>query len=271
MEQDEEIFEKTESKKNTTAWLVKCSHEQKEILQKKAAESGKSVAQFLVESVQMSAMKEVLSDANKETKKEFSEIDNLIERLNHLIYAKVYTLIEKEKMAEDLKISLTRKEDECEKDYQELKENLTKEYTEKKDILKNEVELVLKDERQKYTSEIKQKEIELISASEKIEHLEQKVKNFERDKEIIQKQYTESMRSYEIADERLMELRIKVKDLEEKLKTFEVTKEKNTSLEKENTILQVKFDSLIKEEALKRDYLEKDLRREFEMKFKEKI
>ena len=271
MEQDEEVFEKTESKKSPTAWLVKCSQEQKEILQKKAAESGKSVAQFLVESVQMSAMKEVLTDANKQTKKEFSEIDNLIERLNHLIYAKVYTLIEKEKMAEDLKTSLTRKEDECEKDYQELKENLTKEYAEKKDILKNEVDRVLNEERQKYTSEMKQKENELITSSEKIELLEQKIKNLERDKDVLQKQNTESMRSYEIADERLMELRFKIKDLEEKLKNFESTKEKNTALEKENTILQVKFDGLVKEETLKREYLEKDLRREFEMKFKEKL
>ena len=36
-EQNEENFEKGESKKNSTAWLVKCSQEQKEILQKKSS------------------------------------------------------------------------------------------------------------------------------------------------------------------------------------------------------------------------------------------
>jgi len=271
MEQDEEVFEKNESKKSPTAWLVKCSQEQKEILQKKAAESGKSVAQFLVESVQTSAMKEVLTGATKETQKEFSEIDNLIERLNQLIYAKVYTLIEKEKMTEDLKTSLTRKEDECEKDYQELKDTLTKEYTEKKDILKKEVDQVLIDERQKYGEDIAKKEQELLSLREKNEQLEGKIKKLERENEIAQKQITESKHSYEIADERLMELRSKANDLEEKLRKFNATIEKNNLLEKELIILQVKFEGLVKEEALKRDYLEKDLKREFEMKLKEKI
>lgn len=266
MEQDEEVFEKTESKKNPTAWLVKCSHEQKEILQKKAAESGKSVAQFLLNSVQMSAMKEVLNDANKETQKEFLEIDNLIERLNHLIYAKVYTLIEKEKMAEDLKTSLTRKENECQKDYQELKNNLTKEMDERREQLKNEAEFTLVEERQKFNAELSKKEQELMLSIEKVEQLEIKCSNFERDKNTLQKQYTESMRSYEIADERLMEFRLKIKELEEKLKHFEATREKNNSLEKEVTVLQVKLESLVKEETLKREYLEKDLRREFDMK-----
>ena len=98
MEQSEDSFEKTESKKSPTAWLVKCSQTQKEILQKKAAESGKSVAQFLVDSVQLSSMKESFEGANSQTPKEFGEIDNLLERLNHLIYAKVYMLMEKEKL-----------------------------------------------------------------------------------------------------------------------------------------------------------------------------
>ncbi len=266
MEQDEDTFEKTEYKKNPTAWLVKCSHEQKEILQKKAAESGKSVAQFLVDSVQMSAMKEVLSGANKETQKEFSEIDNLIERLNHLIYAKVYTLVEKEKITEDLKTTLVQKENECQKDYQELKNNLIKEMDEKRAHLKTEAETVFVEERQKFSAELLKKEQDLKNAIEKIEQLEIKCSNFEREKNTLQKQYTESMRSYEIADERLMEFRLKIKELEEKLKNLEATKEKNNSLEKEVTILQLKLDSLAKEEILKREYLEKDLRREFEIK-----
>ena len=101
---------------------------------------------------------------------------------------------------------------------------------------------------------------------EKVEQLEIKCSNFERDKNTLQKQYTESMRSYEIADERLMEFRLKIKELEEKLKNFDSIKDKNIHLEKEVTVLQVKLESLVKEETLKREYLEKDLRREFDMK-----
>lgn len=265
-EQNEENFEKGESKKNSTAWLVKCSQEQKEILQKKAAESGKNVAQFLVDSVQTSAIKEALSVANKETKKEFSEIDNLIERLNNLIYAKVYTLIEKEQTAEELKTSLARKENDCQKDYQDLKSQLTKEFDEKKSQLKHELDLILSEEKKKYQEEISKKELESIGFQEKIEQLDAKIEALEREKNTLQKQYTESMRSYEIADERLMEFRLKIKDLEEKLKNFDSTREKNNSLEKEVTVLQVKLESLVKEEALKREYFEKDLKREFEMK-----
>lgn len=266
MDAQEDLNEKTESKKSPTAWLVKCSQEQKELLQKRAAESGKSVAQFLVDAVQTSSIKEALTGANNETQKEFSEIDGLLERLNHLIYAKVYTLIEKEKNADELKVSLTRKENECEKDYQDLKDKLEKEYSEKKDILKNEVEQILIEERQKNNVIFVQKEQECLSLQEKNEQLEAKVKKLERDNEIAQKQITESKHSYEIADERLMELRSKIKDQEEKLRTFNSTIEKNNLLERELTILQVKFDGLKNEEAIKREYLEKDLRREFDMK-----
>ena len=266
MENSNQDIPQNETRKNTTAWLVKCSHEQKEVLQKGAAESGKSVAEFLVESVQRSALKDALSGANASVQKEFSEIDNLIERLNHLIYAKVYILIEKEKTADELKVSLTQKENECGKDYQDLKEKLEKEYSEKKDLLKNEVEHVLMGERQKNKEVFVQKEQELLSLREKNEQLEGKIKKLERENEIAQKQITESKHSYEIADERLMELRSKIKDQEDKLRTYNATIEKNNLLEKDLTILQVKFDGLVKEEAIKREYLEKDLRREFEIK-----
>ena len=53
-------------------------------------------------------------------------------------------------MADDLKTSLTRKENECQKDYQELKNNLTKEMDERRVHLKNEAELTLVEERQKF-------------------------------------------------------------------------------------------------------------------------
>lgn len=266
MENSEESFERNELKKSPTAWLVKCSQEQKEILQKKAAESGKTVAQFLVDAVQTSSIKEALSCANKETQREFAEIDGLLERLNHLIYAKVYTLIEKEKVAEDLKISLTLKENECEKDYEILKEKLVREFDEKNEKIKNECELILKEERKKQAEELNKKENELILSMEKIEQLEEKIKRLERDKDVLQKQYSESMRSYEIADDRLMECKVKIKDLEEKVRDYESIKGKNIALEKEVTVLQIKLESLAKEEALKREYLEKDLHKEFKIK-----
>lgn len=253
-------------KSPVTTWLVKCTHAQKEVLQKNAADSGKAVAQFLVDSVQRSLLKDALSDSDLETRKEFSEVDDLIERLNHLIYAKMYVLIEKQKKAEELKASLTQKENDCSQDYEKLQSDLKKQYEEKERSLTDKVVQEIQEAKNACQDKLQEQESELMTALEKIEALEERLKKTEREKEGLQKQYTESMRSYEISDERLMECRLKIKELEDKLRGFDATKEKNYALEKELTILQVKFDGLVKEETLKREYLEKDLRREFEVK-----
>lgn len=85
--------------------------------------------------------------------------------------------------------------------------------------------------------------------------MESELENEKRTRTTVQKQHQESMRLYEIADERLMEFREKIKDLEEKLRGYEIVKEKNNSLEKEILVLQVKYDSLAREENIKREYL----------------
>ena len=264
-------------KSPVTTWLVKCTHAQKEVLQKNAADSGKAVAQFLVDSVQRSLLKDALSESDEETRKEFSEVDDLIERLNHLIYAKMYVLIEKQKKADELKVSLAQREEECASDYEKLQEALKKEFAEKQVKIMDKMIEEIEYEKKIYQSKLQKKESELIIALKNAETLEEKLEKIEREKEILQKQYTESMRSYEISDERLMECRLKIKEQEEKLRGFEATKEKNSSLEKELTILQMqlesfknesalKMESLLKEETMKREYLEKDLRREHEIK-----
>lgn len=264
-----EVFEKNENKKLQTAWLVKCSYEQKEILQKKAATSGKNVAQFLVESVQNAEIKENILSGSKENQKEFMEIDNLLERLHRLIYAKIYTLIEKENAAEALKINLIEKNNDCQKDYEELKNCLIQEYSLKNETLGEEFKTKFELEKQNLTQEIAAKDQEIILKSERIEELESFIEKLKREKDILQKQYKESMRSYEIADDRILELNGKVKKLEGNLLDFENTKRQYSQLEKDFIKLQAQYDALIQTETLKREYLEKDLRREFEIALKE--
>ena len=183
-------------------------------------------------------------------------------RLQAMVRSQLVIAIEKQKQCHEEKLQLEQEKAKYQEFYDETFSKIKSDF----DLEKEEQEKIfqenIKQLKNNFDSELNNREKLFYDLKEKYEKLELEVQKLDKEKSLIQKQYQESMRSYEIADERLVECRAKIKDLEEKLRNFEIIKEKNISLEKELFILQVKFESLIKEEALKREFLEKELKRD---------
>ncbi len=255
-------METQEERISNTPWQIRCSPEQKRSFQKFVEATGLNAQEAIARAFE--AFK-IQSSEDSQSKKVLFEFDSMIERLQSMMRSQIIAALEKQKQCDEEKVQLENEKSKYHSFYDENLSKIKTDFETEKNNLKIEFEEKLKKSQEQFEIQIKNKELESVKLNEKYEKLDTDFQKFEREKSTLQKQYTESMRSYEISDERLMECRLKIKELEEKLRNFEATKEKNTALEKENTILQLKLDSLVKEEALKREYLEKDLRREFEM------
>ncbi len=258
-------METQEERVSNAPWQIRCSPEQKRSFQKFVEGTGMNASDAIMQAFE--AFKIQNEEENSESKKVLLEADSLIMRLQTMLRSQLLTAIEKQKQCSEEKNSLEEEKTKYYNYYADIMSKLEKEFEEKKGILEKNFEEKLKNFQDQFEVQVKNKELECMNLNEKYEKLESDFQRLERDKNTLQKQYTESMRLYEISDERLMECRQIISELQEKLKNFDATKERNNVLERELTIQQVKFDSLIKEEALKREYLEKDLRREFDMKF----
>ena len=195
--------------------------------------------------------------------KDVSEANQLLSRLSLLVHGQLALNKEKELALTETQTEFEKKHALLVEELQHQKDVMNEEFDSWKQQITTQHEIALQQQNELYQKEKKETENQILSLKEQLEEKDAVLKKELREKDIFQKQTTESLRLYEIADERLMELRMKTKELEEQLRDFHSTKEKNVALEKEVTVLQVKFDGLVKEEQLKRDYLEKDLRREF--------
>jgi uncharacterized protein (DUF1778 family) len=264
MEHTEDIREKLESKKNSTTFLVRCSQEQKEILQKSAAESGKNAAQFFVDTVMESKSNTAFYKASESQKKEFAQIDTLIERLSSILRAKMITMIEQENQLSEQQKSMAEREHHLGKDYEEFKDDLEKEYILKEQALRTQHEDLLKQMHEKYGQELQEKEALLLKAKEKIEDLEGACEMLTREKNTLQTRNADLQRSQGLADDRLIELHTKNKELEEKARILEPLKDKNHLLERNL----IHAESALREETFKREFFEKELytRRNAEVK-----
>ncbi len=252
-----------EEKVSNTPWQIRCSPEQKRFFQKFVEATGLNAQEAIARAFE--AFK-IQSSDDSQSKKVLFEFDSMIERLQSMMRSQIIVALEKQKQCDEEKTQLESEKSKYQSFYDETLSKIKTDFETEKTSLKMELEEKFKTSQIQFEIQLKNKELEFVKFNEKYEKLDADFQRLDREKSTLQKQYTESMRSYEISDERLMECRLKIKELEEKLRNFEATKEKNSALEKENTILQLKLDSLAKEEALKREYLEKDLRREFEMK-----
>ena len=267
---EEKIMEMLESnqesqKKTYTSWLVKCTQEQKENLQKECANSGKTVPEYLLESIQGARLKEAFR-AQEETQKEFVEIDKLIERLQQLMFAKMSIVLEKERKSQESETFFQKKSMELEEAAQQLKCTLEEEFSSKEEQMRDAFETSLEKERQKFHETLGLKDTML---QESLNQNSEYRENIHKQKEEIQSlgtQLNQSVKNYNILENRLLEVLAKQKELEQKALAFENEKATNQLLENDLLKLQLRYDSLEREEALKREYLEKDIRREFEMK-----
>ena len=252
-------MESQEEKISNTPWQIRCPPEQKQFFQQFVAQSGLTAQEAIARSFESFRI-QISEDA--ESKQALLEFDSLIMRLQSMMRAQLVVALEKQKQCEEEKKGLDQEKDKYHELYSEMSIRIENEFEVKKnelyaENLKN-INLLKAD----FEEKIKTVEKNILDLRLKNENLESSLQKSEREKIIIQKQYQDSLRAYEIADDRLMELKEKNKSLQEKLANYELLREKNLSLEKEVAVLHVKLDATIREESIKREYMEKEIRRE---------
>ena len=213
----------SQEKSRSTAWLIRCSQEQKDFFQKVSAESGKNAADFILSSIENYKIKSNLSE-NSAIQKDLQESEYLIERLTSLIRSKILVLSEKEiQFQSDLEL------------HNNEKRNLQKNYEENEKILKEEFENQSEKIIENFTTQIqnlentneelkKNHEITFDKLLQKQGDLENRLQQKINENQILQKQVSDSMRLYESVEERNTELK----------KTSEKFEKENEELKKQS-------------------------------------
>lgn len=258
--------ETQDEKISNVPWQIRCSPEQKQFFQQFVAQSGMSAQEVIARSFE--AFRIQIAD-DSPSKKVLLEFDSLIGRLQTMMRSQILAALEQQRQCDDEQKCLQVEKQKYQEYYEEVLAKLESEFELKKQALESQIQkenLKLKEE---YENNLLEKEKEFTFLKEKIEKFEIENQALKREKDVLLRQSSDALRNYEIADGRIFELNLKVKKLEESILKYEKIEQQNFQLEKELMKLQVQYEGLIKEEEIKREYLEKDLRREFEAKLRE--
>ena len=227
--------------KTITSYLVRCTTEQKEFLQKIIVDSGQSAAQFLVEAASHAALKNTQTEFLQD---ELAEVDSLIGRLSRLMKAKMYLACEKEKQVEeDLKANALKKaeletqwqnmQSEAELKINEERKNLELEYLSKEEALKAKFEEE-KNEQEKINEKIiKENDILHKKLAQKIQEIT-----------IHEKQYADSIKLHQNIEDRNLELKNQNDEFKKELLEFKKFKNEVQFIEKERDELKSKIELL---------------------------
>jgi hypothetical protein len=252
-----------EERVSNTPWQIRCTAEQKRFFQKFVESTGLNASEAVLKAFESFQIQS--EDENNESKKILLEADILVSRLQTMIRSQLVTALEKQKQCDEERNLLEKEKDKYQFFYDETLNKVKFEFEEERTSLINKLQEESNNIKSRYELKEKESEKEFITLKEHCEILESKLQLIEREKASIQKQYSESLRLYELTDENLLEQKIKVKNLESKLNDYNNLKNKVFDLDKENSALKMKMDYLLKEETLKREALEKDLKRDFEI------
>lgn len=247
-----------EQEKNKT-YSVRCStFEEKTFLHNAVQKSGLSPATFIKSAVEAFLIQN--NEEEKEVKKAFAEVDNIINRLSQLTKSEFIKAFEMQRQAK--------------KELQELDVQTNELEASKINLgadLKDEFEKKIKENDEKYNAIIAQKEEcfnnefeainkENISLREKIESEESKYNKVLNELNALKKQHEDKTKLLNSYEEREFDLRKKVMNLEEQLKKSEIDTLKIHELKISNAVLTEKCESIKREETAKRDYLELHLK-----------
>ncbi|MES2613830.1 MAG: hypothetical protein V4591_00270 [Bdellovibrionota bacterium] len=251
------INEKTRS----TAWLVRCSPDQKDFFQKLAAESGKNAADFISAALESYKIKSNFTE-NLEIQKELTESEYLIERLTSLIRSKILLLCEKELQLEkdrtlcheeknNLQDEFEKKESEYKLNYDKIIEKMQNEFDAEKQSL----------EQENKEKDKKQDELELI-LKQKSDDLEEKIRQKTNECQIYQKQVSDSMKLYESVEERNSELKKSIEKIEKENLELKKHADRSFQLDKLIDDLNHKMEiiQITHEQELKRLLMEYELK-----------
>lgn len=247
-------------------WQIRCSPEQKQFFQQFVAQSGMSAQEIIARSFESFRI-QIAEDSP--SKKVLLEFDSLIGRLQTMMRSQILVALEQQRQCEDDQKSLQDEKQKYHEYYEDVLTKIEAEFELKKQLFESEAQKEMSKLKEEYANRLLNNEKEFILLMEQKENFESENKALKRDKEILSKQASDALRNYEIADGRIFELNLKVKKLEETILKYEKVEQQNFQLEKDLMKLQVQYDGLVQAEELKREYMEKDLRREFEVKLRE--
>lgn len=259
-------------KSRSTAWLIRCSPEQKDFFQRSAAESGKNAADFVISALENYKIKVNLNE-NSKIQKELQESEHLIERLTSLIRSKILILSEKE-------IQLQTSIEELNIERSSLQQDFAQKEIIIKDGFEEAIEKLSENfQQQNHELEIKhEKQMKLSNENylileKKFEELEIKLRQKENESQIYRKQVSDSMKLYESIEERNSELKKLLSKLEEENTLLKQQLEKANQLEKQQSDRAIQLEkrlyeldhkmqimAVTHEQELKRLQLEQELK-----------
>ncbi len=241
-------------------YQFRCLPEEKKFIQEEIAKSGLPPAKFIKTAVEAFSIQG--EGADSEAKKALGEADALTTRLNALIRAQLVKAIEMQAQAKKDSEGQQAERMEFDAQQKEMEVTLQKEFERKYKEKESELKYALEKVEGELRFEIEKKERETLVLLEKIEGLDSKYNGLERDYSALKQQHSDSLRVFEVTDDRLMETKRKVIDLEGKLKLQEETIRRNQELSVRCAVLETQMDSLRKEHQLKMEFLEKEIRLE---------
>lgn len=259
-------METQDEKISNVPWQIRCSPEQKQFFQQFVAQSGMSAQEIITRSFEAFRI-QIAEDSP--SKKVLLEFDSLIGRLQTMMRSQILAALELQRQCDEDQKSLQEEKQKYHEYYEDVLTKLEAEFELKKQIIESEAQKESHNLKEDYENKLLENEKEFILLREGLEKFESENQSLKREKEILSRQSSDALRNYEIADGRIFELNLKVKNLEEKISRYEKVEQQNFQLEKDLMKLQVQYDGLVQAEELKREYLEKDLRREFEVKLRE--
>ena len=260
-----------EAKPKITSWLVRCTAEQKEQLQRVCSEFDKPTATLLIDSLQAMNSQSLLANSSDETQKDFAEMNKLIARLTQMVSAKMCVIVEKEKMADEQKTLLAAKEAELENQFETLKNELMSEVQIEKELLSKSFHSQLEAEKSKFSLEISIKDTIISEATFREEEYNERIRFLEEKVDNLNHQLNQSYRNYDLLDEKCLDLGMKLKAYETSMVELEKLKLAFSQKCNEFSELELKYRGLAKEEELKRQYLEKELRMQFEFEMNKNV
>jgi chromosome segregation ATPase len=247
-----------EQEKNKT-YSVRCStFEEKTFLHNAVQKSGLSPATFIKSAVEAFLIQN--NEEEKEVKKAFAEVDNIINRLSQLTKSEFIKAFEMQRQAKKELQELDVQTNELEASKINLEADLKDEFEKKIKEIDEKYKVLIHQKEEGYEKELEAKDKELLSLREEFEGQEAKYRKLLNDYTALSKQFDDKNKLNIAYEERNDEANKRIMELEEKISKSASEAEKVRKLEVECAILKEKIESIRREEGIKRDYLELSLK-----------
>ncbi|RDB37357.1 MAG: hypothetical protein DCC88_00080 [Spirobacillus cienkowskii] len=230
------------------------SNDEKNYIQESILKSGISPGIFIKNAVDSLLLQQ--QDGNSKAKKVIAKIDDLTQRLNHMLRSEALAALELEKQAQEKLQDIEKLKEELEQEKLGLEEKLKREFEQKVSQLQ---EISLQKELQKqqsFSEKIAECENEKLDLKEQLEEIQAKYNKVFQELTVFKKQLEDKIKLLIKHEEQEFDLKKKVIDLEEKVKKHDIDTLRIQKLEIENAVLQERIEALKNEDKLKQQMIE---------------